>query len=232
MMKLKSLTTISLSLMFAAPLAMAGNGADILKSQCISCHATVKPANLGMEHIWERKGPDLYYAGSKFNQPWLVKWLQSPTRIRPGGEFYTKHVKASGDKEDVIDASTLQDHVKLSKEDAEVAAEALMALTAPDGLLEKGAYKGEKVSPTMGAMFFNKLRGCAACHSAKPGTGGLSGAELYTAAERLQPDYVYSFIKNPQKIDPRVWMPALNLSEPDLQRLTGYILQLNATEGK
>ncbi len=231
-MKFKSLTAFSLGLLLIPPFALAGNGADILKSQCVSCHATVKPDNLGLEHIWERKGPDLYYAGSKFNKPWLVKWLQNPTRIRLGGEFYTKHVKANGDKEDTIDTSTLQDHVKLSKEDAEATAEALMALTAPDGLLEKGAYKGEKVSPTMGAMFFNKLRGCAACHSAKAGTGGLSGAELYTAAERLQSDYVYSFIKNPQKIDPRIWMPALNLSEPDLQRLTGYILQLNATEGK
>ena len=230
-MKLKHLTAAAVGLLFAAPMTFAADGAGILKAQCISCHATAKPANLGIEHIWERKAPDLYYAGTKFNQPWLVKWLQTPTRIRPAGEFYTKHVKASGDAVDVIDTSTLQDHMKLSKEDAEAVATALMALT-DDSLIEKGAYKGEKVSATMGAMFFNKLRGCAACHSAKPGTGGLSGAELYTAAERLNPDFVYSFIKHPQKVDPGIWMPELKLSEPDLQRLTGYILQLNPTEGK
>lgn len=231
-MKLKFLAVISTGLMFTAPVAMAAGGADIIKSQCISCHATVKPANLGLDHIWERGGPDLYYAGSKFNQPWLVKWLQNPTRIRPAGEFYTKHVKANGDEVDVIDTSTMKEHVKLSKEDAEAVAEALMALTAPEGMIEKGAYKEGKVNKTMAAMFFNKLRGCAACHSAKEGTGGLSGPELYTAAERLQADYIYSYIKQPQKIDPRVWMPQLDIAEPDLQRLTGYILQLEPTGAK
>lgn len=231
MMKLHIFAALSFGLIAAPAVALAGNGADILKSQCISCHATVKPEKPGLDHIWERKGPDLYYAGSKFNKPWLVKWLQDPVRIRPAGEFYRKHVKP-GDKEDVVDESTLTPHMKLSKADAEAVADALMALTGPAGLVNKGAFKGEKVSMTMGGMFFNKLRGCGACHMAKAGTGGLSGPELYTGGERLQADYIYSYIKDPQKFDPGVWMPTLNLAEPDLQRLTGYILQLSAPEGK
>ena len=211
--------------------AAAADGMEILKSQCLSCHAIAKPDNAGLQHLWDRKGPDLYYAGSKFNKAWLVKWLESPTQIRPAGELYTKHVKP-GDKEDVVDESALTPHLKLSKSDAEAAAEALMTLTGPAGLVDKGAFKGEKVSMGMGSMFFGKLRGCGACHMAKSGTGGRSAPELYTAGERLQADYVYSYIKTPQKFDPHIWMPTLNLAEPDLQRLTGYILQLSATEGK
>ncbi len=230
-MKLHIFAALSFGLIAAPSVVLAGNGMDILKSQCMSCHATVKPEKAGLDHIWERKGPDLYYAGSKYNKSWLVKWLQDPIRIRPAGEFYRKHVKP-GDKEDVVDESTLTPHLKLSKTDAEAVAEALMALTAPVGLVNKGAFKNEKVSMTMGAMFFNKLRGCGACHMAKPGTGGLSGPELYTGGERLQADYIYSYIKDPQKFDPHIWMPTLNLAEPDLQRLTGYILQLSASEGK
>ncbi|HUW29689.1 MAG TPA: cytochrome C, partial [Sulfuriferula sp.] len=118
MMKLHIFAALSLGFIAAPLAAWAGNGADILKSQCISCHATVKPEKPGLDHIWERKGPDLYYAGSKFNKPWLVKWLQDPVRIRPAGEFYRKHVKP-GDKEDVVDESTLTPHMKLSKTDAE-----------------------------------------------------------------------------------------------------------------
>ncbi|MDA8129292.1 MAG: c-type cytochrome [Betaproteobacteria bacterium] len=229
----RSLLAASLGAAFAAGPALAADnpGTGILKAQCISCHAIAKPDNMTLDRLWTRKGPDLYYAGSKFNKAWLVKWMQEPVRIRPAGEFYAKHVKA-GDKEDVVDESTLTAHVKLSKADAEAVADALMALTGPDGLVAKGAFKGDKVSMAMGAMFFSKLRGCAACHSAKPGTGGASGPELYTAGERLQPDYIYSYIKDPQKVDPHIWMPTLNLAEPDLQRLTGYILQLSASEGK
>src|SRR3546814_11919710 len=78
-------------------------------------------------------------------------------------------------------------------------------------------------------MFFNKLRGCSACHQSKPDVGGRSGPELYTAAARLQPDYIYSYMKHPQQIDPLVWMPDLSLSEPDAQRLTGYIMMLGET---
>jgi mono/diheme cytochrome c family protein len=78
----------------------------------------------------------------------------------------------------------------------------------------------------MGEMFFVKLRGCGACHQSKPGVGGFSGPELYTAGARLQPDFIYAYIKDPQKIDPHIWMPTLALSEPDLQRLTSYIAHL------
>ncbi|MCB1744628.1 MAG: c-type cytochrome, partial [Gammaproteobacteria bacterium] len=109
----------------------------------------------------------------------------------------------------------------------EAVADALLALRAP-GLVEAGAYKGEAVSATMGAMFFGKLRGCAACHQDAPGRGGQSGPELYTASSRLNADYVYSYIKRPQSFDPHVWMPDPGLVESDLQRLTGYLMQLNS----
>jgi hypothetical protein len=81
-------------------------------------------------------------------------------------------------------------------------------------------------------MFFGKLRGCSACHSIKPGDGGASGPELGTAGERLQPDYILSYIKDPQKFDPKVWMPKQELSEQDLQRLTGYLVQMKKGENK
>ena len=217
--------------LIAGPLVASASaaGEKVLESQCTACHAVTKP-QAGIDHLWQRKGPDLHYAGSKFNEAWLVKWLQSPTRNRPGGEFYFRHVKATS-AEDVVDEATLSTHPKLAKADAEAAAAALMTRTAPD-LVTKGAFKNEKVSMTMGKLFFTKLRGCGACHMNKAGDGGQSGPELYTAGERLQPDFIHAFTKDPQKFEPRVWMPKLNFSDPDLQRLTGYIVQLSAPEGK
>ncbi len=207
--------------------AAAQTGSEIIQSQCVACHAVSKPENPGIQHLWERQGPDLHYAGSKFNQDWLETWLENPVRIRPGGELYTKHLKTT-DEEDAIDETTLKPHMKLSAGDAKAAAAYLMTLKAPEDLVVSGAYKGGKVNARMGAMFFNKLRGCGACHTATPGHGGASGPELITAAERLQPDYIYSYIKHPQAFDAGVWMPTLELSEADLQRLTGYIVQLSS----
>ncbi len=234
-MKPYLLAAISVSF-FTAPLAVhAGDTPAVLpilsQLECTSCHALTKPENTSLDRLWERKGPDLYYAGSKFNKDWLVKWLQDPTRIRPAGEFYRKHVKP-GAKEDVVDESSLTPHPELTTKDAEAAADALMTLTGPEGLIEKGAFKNQKVVASMGAMYFNKLRGCSACHMAAPGKGGLSGPELFDAGVRLQPDYIYSYIKDPQKIDKGIWMPKLDISEADLQKLTSYIVQLSAKEDK
>src|SRR3546814_17713254 len=76
----------------------------------------------------------------------------------------------------------------------------------------------------MGKLAFGKLRGCVACHQDAQGQGGLSGPQLYDAGQRLRPDYVLTYTKDPQKFDPNVWMPTLTLSEPDLPRLTGSIV--------
>src|SRR3546814_12727020 len=73
-----------------------------LTSQCASCHSLTRPADTTVEHLWNRKGPDLWYAGDKFNREWLVGWLQNPTTIRPGGVMWFKHAKA-GDPHDTID---------------------------------------------------------------------------------------------------------------------------------
>jgi cytochrome c553 len=43
---------------------------------------------------------------------------------------------------------------------------------------------------------------------------------------RLQPDYVVAYIKDPQKFDPHVWMPRLDLNDADIQKLAGYIATL------
>lgn len=214
-------------------MAWAGPGQDLLSKQCISCHAVTKQDNATLDRLWERKGPDLHYAGSKFNQEWLQAWLENPTVIRPSGVFYGNLVKAGAAGElDVIDAAKLPVHMKLSKSDAALAVEALMALKADDGLIEEGAYKGEKVNARFAGMLFSKLRGCTSCHAAKPDDGVASGPQLYDAGERLQPDYVLAYMKDPQKFDLHVWMPTLGLNPGDLQKLTGYITTLKAGEKK
>ena len=212
-------------LVFAArPAAVDAQGASSeLVTQCASCHALTKPANPTVDHLWTRKGPDLWYAGDKFNRDWLASWLQNPTTIRPGGVFWFKHAKA-GEPRDTIDAAAVEKHPKVDAATAGRMADALLQLKS--GLAPDGVFKPEAVNMTMGKLAFSKLRGCVACHQDAQGQGGLSGPELYDAGKRLRPDYVIAYTKNPQQFDPHVWMPTATLSEPDLQRLTGYITSL------
>ncbi len=204
----------------------AARGADVLAS-CSACHGLTKPANTDIDRLMTRNGPDLYYAGVKFKKEWLIAWLQNPGVLRQGGVMFVRSVKAGPPgTADTIDTSKVPSHPKLSAPDAAAAADALMTLGVTDGLVQKGAFKQESANSMMASLLFNKLRGCSSCHSVKPGSGGVSGPELYTAGERLQPDYIVEYIRDPQKFDPRVWMPRLELTDSDIQKLTGYLTSL------
>jgi mono/diheme cytochrome c family protein len=227
------LLALAFNLGASATIAQAAGDPALLQKQCSECHALTPPTAPRLERLWERTGPDLHYAGNKFKRDWLVAWLQSPTVIRPAGVMYAKVVKASADRQpDVIDETKVPAHLKLSKGDAEKAADALMSLKAADGLVKKGAFKNEAVNAAFASMLFSKLRGCSSCHASKPGNGGASGPELYTAGDRLQPDFIVAYINDPQKFDPHIWMPTLGLTDADVQKLTGYIATLKSAEKK
>jgi len=227
MIRKRAQLPLLLGMILLPAMAMAASGAAILQSQCAECHALQKPSDASLDRLWSRKGPDLWYAGVKFNKDWLVHWLQEPTVIRSAGVMYRKVVKpGDAGSPDVIDASQVLTHMKLSAADAGAAADALLALGTDAGLVQKGAFKPGSPNTMMAALLFNKLRGCSSCHAAKPGGPPHSGPELFTAGDRLQPDYVVEYIRDPQKFDPHIWMPKLELTDADIQKLTGYLMTL------
>ncbi|ACI92602.1 cytochrome c, class I [Afipia carboxidovorans OM5] len=218
--KMKNKLPLATAVITAALLSTA-HAADKLDASCASCHALTKPTDTSIERIINRKGPDLWYAGSKFNADWLTAWLQDPKPIRPAGYPYFKVIK-EGPEHDVPDASKITAHPKLAKAAAESATAALMALKTPD-LVPAGAFKGDAAGARMGALAFTKLRGCITCHQGEDGKGGFSGPELTNAGARLQPDFIAAYTADPQRFDPHIWMPTLTLKDQDIQRLTAYL---------
>ena len=201
--------------------AHAADGEAILKEQCSGCHNLTGPAPTTLKQLWSRKGPDLFYAGNKYKDEWMAAWLQKPTRIRPAGMFYAEHVKP-GPKGDEIDSAGLITHPSLSAQDAQAVTAALMKRKALSNLLHPGEYQPGTISKSMGELMFDKFRGCLACHEIEPGYGGLSGPEVYTAAQRLQDDYLISYMRDPQAWDPKIFMPNRHLTDVDLQKFVHY----------
>jgi len=213
----------------AAPKGNAADGEQILTSQCADCHSLEGPAPATLEALWERKGPDLFYAGNKYKADWMERWLQKPERIRPAGMYYGRHVQTTPDG-DKIDSATLEAHPALNAADAKAVTIALMRRKANSDLLHPGEYHPGTVSLMMGEMMFDKFKGCLACHQIEPDYGGLSGPEVYTSAERLQEDYLMSYMRNPQAWDPLIFMPNKGLEDTDLRKLVDYMRAL-ATAG-
>lgn len=196
-----------------------------LRGQCGTCHALQRPAAPSIERIQTRAGPDLWYAGDKFNAEWLAGWLQGPKPIRPAGYPYFRTIKAGPDH-DEPDPALIKPHPALSAADAAAAAQALMLLKGPPELVPRGGFTGDAGGARMGSLAFNKLRGCASCHQGEDAKGGLSGPSLTEAGLRLKPDFIAAYTADPQRIDRYVWMPVIKMNEKDIQRLTAYVAGL------
>jgi mono/diheme cytochrome c family protein len=210
--------------MLCLPLPVQADPAALVKQKCLSCHAAAAPdyAGLGVAERVARKAPPLHYAGNKFRRDWLVKWLQSPARIRPAGVFPPAHA-LSTPKGDVVDPDKLPAHPALVQAEAEAAADYLMTLRAFDKLLQAEAYEPGGIALRLGEMNFGKFKGCNGCHQDSPGRGGVSGPELHTAWQRLQPKFISSYIANPVAWDPHSLMPAGDLNDAAVRQLANYL---------
>ncbi len=208
------------------PVMAAADGTAILQERCASCHNLKGPASATLTAVWQRKGPDLFYAGNKYRSDWVEAWLQNPKRIRPAGMFYIDHIKP-GPKRDLVDTSTLKGHVKLNAADAKAVAEALADLKANSALIKAEKHDAGIAPGPLGEMMFDKIYGCMACHQIEPGYGGISGSEIYTAGKRLTPEFMLSYIRSPQAWDPKIWMPNKHVPDDNMQKLVNYILDLS-----
>ncbi len=200
------------------------DSAGWVEENCAGCHALEQNAyeSQGIEARPERKGPPLFYAGNKFREEWLVTWLQTPERIRPAGDYPPAHIDTV-DGEDRIDATSLPDHPALEEDRAGEVASYLMTLRARDDLIEAVDYEPGNIAWRLGQMNFAKFNNCIACHKDEPDYGGLSGPELYTAWDRLQPAFIASYITDPVAWDPHALMPGGDLNDGAVSKLANYL---------
>jgi cbb3-type cytochrome oxidase cytochrome c subunit len=205
--------------------AMGIDGKTFVAEQCTSCHDVIGPAPTTYEGILSRKAPDLFYAGSKFNRAWLVEWLQNPTIIRRAGVMFLNHVAEEGGKDRLAEETVKSCPVDLSREQAEAVADHLMALKDP--AMKTGVVEpAKKLRKLKAYRLFTKQLPCIGCHRIKFGKrkkGGISGPDLTKAGERLNPDWVYARIENPQYWDPKTWMPRIEMSHRKREMLTLFI---------
>lgn len=185
--------------------AFTGNG-------CNGCHYTQGPATeKTIADQLAKKGPELWYAGSKFQKDWLEGWLQNPEPIRP--------LKYNSLTED-----NPGDHPKLSGAEAGSVTEFLMSLTSD--AVKAGVIKPKK-NPK-GRLIFVKKMPCSGCHqfpTKKKFKGGRSAPSLVGAGKRLNPDWIYAYLKETKTFKPVRMMPVFAglLSDKDMKAVSAYV---------
>ena len=195
--------------------ANAVDGKAIIEGECASCHDMTGPAPATAEGVIARPAPDLFYAGSKFRREWLVGWLQAPSQIRSAGTMFLNHISSEEGKDRIAEESIKSCAAQLGPEAAQAVADHLMTLT--DDTMKIGIVDPmKKFSMSKARLLFTKQLPCSGCHQARFGQrviGGVSGPLLTEAGQRLNPDWIYARIENPQYWDPKTWMPKIGMSD-------------------
>lgn len=179
---------------------------------CQNCHYTEGPAReTSIDDQLAKKGPELWYAGSKFQRPWLEAWLQNPKPIRLL-KYNSLAEKNPGD------------HPALAAADAGAVTDFLMSRVST--VIESGVIK-PKNNPK-GRLIFTKKMPCSGCHqypARKKISGGRSGPSLIGAGARLNPDWLYAYLANPNEFKPVRMMPKFDglMSEKDMKSVSAYV---------
>jgi mono/diheme cytochrome c family protein len=213
---MKPLLTMVLSAVFLATAASPGSAAGdaIFETKgCGGCHYTDGPAKeKTIDDQLAKKGPELWYAGSKFQKDWLAAWLADPKPIRPL-KFNSLTEENPGD------------HPKLDDADAAAVTDFLMSLTSD----EVAAGKVKPKKNPKGRQIFVKKMPCSGCHQytgrKKKVSGGRSGPSLVDAGVRLNPDWILAYLQKPKAFKPVKAMPIFVglLSDKDMKNVARHI---------
>jgi mono/diheme cytochrome c family protein len=216
---------ILLAMGFLASIVASAVASPAEQHGCVDCH------RFSSEDTRESPiGPDLFYAGDKFQEEWLAAFLRNPVTIRKAG-----HTNDPGFL--LGDPKNLNPHQPLADKDAADMTQYLMTLRLPDLVTGKvdaePLSKGKRVRVK---ILFERDFSCIACHEginlAGKARGGVSGPSLANAGNRLQPDWIYNWLKTPEKFLEKRRMPVLDLDDETAVQLTKYIMSLKLGSGQ
>lgn len=210
-----SIAGLLLILLIFVSTASAQGDKIFADKKCGECHAVQGPSKINsIDERLKKKGPDLWFAGSKFNMEWLKEWLAKGDQIR-SVKYSALSPEPATDK-----------HPALSGKEAEDVAAYLSTLVdkeVKEGSVKAGSGNDKKVKKA-----FEKDFACYSCHKVKVGddaVGGVSGPTLIDAGKRLKADWINAYLLNADRYEPKGRSSKFNhIATPDiLSGLADYI---------
>jgi cytochrome c2 len=166
----------------------------ILDSGCVSCHEIP-----GFEGVTFR-GPALAGLQNKVRPEWLLAWLKNP-------KAYLERSKMGNFRLSDNEIASLQAF--------------LLSLRAQPPLDDSGV-DWSKASTDSGRALFGELR-CVSCHAVK-GRGGTMGPELTLVGDKVRRSWLFSYLKDPHRVQPDTPMLQYRLSDDQLRDLAAFLL--------
>ena len=174
---------------------------------CNGCH---KAEGFGKDK-YKMIGPDLTGISSKVSAGWLVEWLKDPKVFRSA----TRMPKFMFEEDE---AKAISSYLWQNSSDADLPAKRDYREAQEEfdeEMIEEGAYIFESV-------------GCLACHSDVADTEKTHGPNLARIGEKVNAEYLVSWLLEPKARQPRTRMPDLGLDEEDARFLAAYLMSLRS----
>ncbi|MBT5869504.1 MAG: c-type cytochrome [Nitrospinaceae bacterium] len=169
-------------------------------------------------------GPDLHYAGQKFQPQWLKQFLKKPAVIRPSG-LTTDPSFLQGTPDN------MSPHPSFSEEDTSKLVASLMNLKSVESNFEPvGTEPLSKGQRAKIKYQFERTFGCISCHQslnlAGKVRGGVSGPSLVNSGNRLQAEWVNHWLQKPEVFISKSRMPRYKLDALTRDQLTQFLMTL------
>lgn len=184
------------------PQGEVGHLFDIYR--CLSCHQVA--GNGGTMST-----APLDMEGSQVKRDWLFNYLKVPYAVRVNVVERMLRLWLS-DKE----AGALTDYICSVFVDDSI----------PEGLEE--TLRPEDVEK--GRALFDRY-GCISCHIVGSG-GGYVGPQLNNIGDRLKAGWIFAWLKNPQKYNPKTLQPDYGFSDDEAMALTTFLSSLTKESGE
>jgi mono/diheme cytochrome c family protein len=154
--------------------------------------------------------PDLSIIGTQDRPEWITAYFRVPYSLRP---ILTERMPLLGMSEPEI--RTAINYFQT----------ALLDDSVPREIFPQGKPDAEEIAK--GKHLYYERYGCQSCHQVSL-AGGYVGPPLDGVGVRLFSGYIFTYLKNPQKIKPAVVEPNYGLDDTEARALTAYVVSLPA----
>ncbi|MFQ6615948.1 MAG: c-type cytochrome [Fidelibacterota bacterium] len=183
-----------------------------LSQNCLACH---RHPSL---HPWRKHtAPDLSGEGNRVSPQWLRTYLKAPRPVRPFG-----FIPGSGSR--MPDFSLTDREVEVMAAYLSTRKDPQPDLSPP--LTDRPLYPYER---RKARRLIEEKLSCLGCHRLGD-RGGRIGPSLSNIPSRLQPQFVYRVISDPQGVIPGTVMPKTVMPEKNLELLTRFLLDETGQE--
>ncbi len=167
----------------------------IIESGCFSCHEIP-----GFEGLTFR-GPSLESIGYKVLPGWLTSWLKDP-------KSYLAQSRMGNFRLPADDIANLQGFLLSQRAQAP---------------LDSTGVDWTRADTANGRALFGELR-CVSCHAVN-GRGGTMGPELTRIGDKIRRNWLFSYLKDPHRVQPDTAMLQYRLNDDQWRDLTAFLLE-------